>query len=417
MGLVFGYSDTTRGFFNIILIDGIAIFSILIILIASLFFVFLIFDDENFQEKNSPEFFALFLFMLAGYEFMMSSENLMLIFIGLEISSLCLYALIAMRDTKFCIEAAIKYFTMGAVGSGFFVFGAAIFYLICGSVDISKIIEFSENQSLQNTIVLVGACMFMLVSLGFKLSFAPFNSWVADVYEGSTPMLAGFMSIVPKMAGFVVVLTLFGELIDANSILLQNILYIVAILTMTLEEIIEFISTRFTYIIIDEAQDLKGYREEFAKMIYNSNIKLILLGDDNQNINGGGEWFENLPATKIKFYTYRCSDEICKWIRDYLKIDIHGNDSNGKYIKIKYEDVLSYDDGKRTLLYVSKIGNNKEIIDNWKGPKETIKKAKGSTILGDIVLIGRTLNKKNIYTAVTRTCGNAYSTISKIGGI
>ena len=179
-------------------------------------------------------------------------------------------------------------------------------------------------------------------------------------------------------------------------------------------EIIEFLNSRFSYIIVDEAQDLQGYREEFAKLIYKSNIKLILLGDDNQNINGGGKWFEELEADETNTITHRCTEKVCEWIRNNLKIEIYGNSNEGEYKLIKHSEVLKYDDGKRVLLYSANIGKNKEIIENWKGKKETIKKVKGSTIENDVVIIGMSLNKKNLYTAITRTKKNAYSSVSKI---
>ena len=100
------------------------------------------------------------------------------------------------------------------------------------------------------------------------------------------------------------------------------------------KEIVKFLEKRFSYIIIDEAQDLKSYREEFAKLLYNSNINLIILGDDNQNINGGGIWFESLKPNLTEKKTYRCSENICKWIRDNLEIEIFGTENEGEYIKI-----------------------------------------------------------------------------------
>lgn len=179
-------------------------------------------------------------------------------------------------------------------------------------------------------------------------------------------------------------------------------------------EIVEFLESRFSYIIIDEAQDLKGYREKFAKLIYKSNIKLILLGDDNQNINGGGKWFEELKADETNTTTYRCTEKVCEWIRKNLEIEIYGNSNEGKYKAINFSEILCYDDGKRVLLYSANTGKNKEIIQNWKGRKETIKKVKGSTIEEDVVIIGASLNKKNLYTAITRTKRNAYSSVLRI---
>lgn len=181
------------------------------------------------------------------------------------------------------------------------------------------------------------------------------------------------------------------------------------------KEIIDILNARFSYIIIDEAQDLKNYIEDFAMMLYDSSIKIILLGDINQNINGGGMWFENLKADELKKTSHRCPDNNCKWIRDNLNIDIYGTNTESEFKIISYENVLDYDNEKRTLLYAANSGNNnKNIINNWKGPKETIKSAKGRTIDNDIIIIGNSINKKNYYTAITRTTKNVYSTITKI---
>lgn len=177
------------------------------------------------------------------------------------------------------------------------------------------------------------------------------------------------------------------------------------------KELIELLNDRFDYIIIDEAQDLSGYRERFTKLLYDSNLKLILLGDDNQNIICGGKWFEKIPANKIKNVSYRCPDTNCEWIRNNLKIDIHGNSNKSTFNIINYNEIEIFNDGKKFLLYFSKSGKNKKIIENWKGPKDTIKSAKGRTIEVDIVIIGDKINNKNLYTAITRTTKNVFSTV------
>lgn len=179
-------------------------------------------------------------------------------------------------------------------------------------------------------------------------------------------------------------------------------------------QIVELLSKRFDFIIIDEAQDLKNYREKLAEALYNSKVKLIVLGDDNQNINGGGNWFESLTPTDTKNESFRCTENNCKWIRDNLNIDIYGNSNISEFKEIPFDEAIKYDDGIKTLLYSVNSGKNKVIIDNWKGPKDTIKSAKGSTIYNDIVIIGSTIGRKNYYTAITRTTKSVYSTITKI---
>ena len=180
--------------------------------------------------------------------------------------------------------------------------------------------------------------------------------------------------------------------------------------------ITNLIKNRFTCVVIDEAQDLKkGFREEFAKLLYESDIPVLFLGDDNQNINGGGGWFESLKADIKKNRSYRCPEQNCKWIRNNIKgIEIYGNESIGGINLITLESVKEIDDGKTVLLYCQNKGKAKIVLEYWKGPNETIKSAKGRTISKNIVIVAGNINKKNLYTGITRTTQKCYLCIDKI---
>lgn len=180
------------------------------------------------------------------------------------------------------------------------------------------------------------------------------------------------------------------------------------------KEIKQIMEKRFSYVIIDEAQDLKDFREKFAQLLYDSKLDFIVLGDDNQNIINYGKWFESLKFSEFKNHSFRTSDNICKWIRENLNIDIYGNDTKYSYYDIDYQDIKKYDNGNRVLIYNKKIKSNEEIINNWKSEKYTIKSAKGTTIEKDIVIIGKSLSCRNLYTAITRTTKNVYCTVKKI---
>lgn len=177
------------------------------------------------------------------------------------------------------------------------------------------------------------------------------------------------------------------------------------------EIILDILKKRFSYIIIDEAQDLKDYRETFAQLLHQSDLPLILLGDSNQNVNGGGQWFEGLSPTDTKNISFRCPDGVCEWIRGSLGVDIYGTNGDGIYRNVNMNDVSSLDDGARKLLYNSRSGSTVGVIDTWTGPKGTIKSVKGETIYEDVVIVGGQLNHYNLYTAVTRTTKNVYSTV------
>ena len=238
-GILFGYNGGVNGFFGLVTLDGIAVLSMYIMLIATALFIPLALSARICREYTMPEFFALFLFMLVGLQFMASSTNLILIFVGLETSSLALYTLIAMHNQKKSIEAAVKYFTMGALGSGFFVFGAALFYLVTGSIEINEILH--NVSQFKDNIFLLTCCVFMVVAIGFKLSLIPFHTWAPDVYEGASSPLAGYISVVPKIAGFIVAMRLFEGLARADVSWINSVLYWIAILTMTLTNIMALV--------------------------------------------------------------------------------------------------------------------------------------------------------------------------------
>ncbi|MBD3824697.1 MAG: NADH-quinone oxidoreductase subunit NuoN [Epsilonproteobacteria bacterium] len=230
---VVAQNGTLMGVFNVMHIDGLALLSQFIIVIASMLFIPLALTSNSFHEFSYPEFFALFLFMISGFQFMVATDNLILVFVGLETSSLALYTLIAMHNRDKSFEAAVKYFTMGALAAGFYSFGAMIFYALTGSVEINQIAAVLSANGYADIAYLLVGVVFMLAAFGFKLSLVPFHTWAPDVYEGASAPMAGFMSIVPKIAAFVVAMRIFEFLVHSGIVWLEVILYIFVVVTMT----------------------------------------------------------------------------------------------------------------------------------------------------------------------------------------
>jgi len=243
LGSVIGYNSGERGFFNVMLMDGIALLSQIIILVSSALFIILAISRRNVFEYKYPEYFALFLFMIAGFQFMVASDNLILIFVGLETASLALYVMIAMHNRDKAFEAAIKYFTMGALAAGFYAFGAMILYALTGSVELGEINTILVDRNFEPLIYVLISIVFMLAALGFKLSMVPFHIWTPDVYEGSSSALAGYMSIVPKIAGFVVALRFFDIFVSADIVWIEYVLYAIVVITMTIPNLIALVQT------------------------------------------------------------------------------------------------------------------------------------------------------------------------------
>ncbi len=236
---VFETTGAVRGFFDVMLMDGIAILAQMIMIIASMLFILLALTKQRFQEYRYAEYFALFMFMISGLQFMVATDNLILVFVGLETSSLALYPLIAMHGKRNSFEAAAKYFTMGALAAGLFAFGSMILYAVSGSVEIGVIANTLTTNGIDTAtmIFIIVATVFLLAAFAFKLGLVPFHTWTPDVYQGSTAALAGFMSIVPKLAAFVVAVRLFEFLMSTDVVWIEIMLYAIVVLTMTMANI------------------------------------------------------------------------------------------------------------------------------------------------------------------------------------
>jgi len=245
-GAVLGLNVNERGFFDVMMIDGISIISQLMVIAGSMLFIPLALTSKRFHEFEYPEFFALFLFMIAGFQFMVASDNLILIFVGLETASLSLYTLIALHNRSNSYEAAVKYFTMGALAAGFFAMGSAVVYAMTGSIELYQVAEvlaarMSGAIDPVPVIAVLGSSILLMVAFAFKLSLFPFHTWAPDVYEGASAPLAGYMSVVPKIAAFVVSIRIFGMYIDLGVEWVRDIILVLAVLTMTLANVMALV--------------------------------------------------------------------------------------------------------------------------------------------------------------------------------
>ncbi len=158
------------------------------------------------------ELFALSLFTLLGVMTMISANNLLLIYLGLELQSLALYALVALRrDEPKAGEAAMKYFVLGALASGFLLYGMSMLYGATGTLDLNEIAHRISASQVVNRPSLVLATVFLVAGIGFKLGAAPFHMWVPDVYNGAPTPVAMLIASAPKLAAFAVAFRLLVE--------------------------------------------------------------------------------------------------------------------------------------------------------------------------------------------------------------
>ncbi|PJM86569.1 NADH-quinone oxidoreductase subunit NuoN [Achromobacter ruhlandii] len=191
------------------------------------------------------ELYVLTLFALLGQMVMISSGNLISIYLGLELMSLALYALIALRrDNVVATEAAMKYFVLGALASGFLLYGMSMVYGATGHLDlaeVSKVIAAGKAEKL----ALVFGIVFLVSGLAFKLGAVPFHMWVPDVYQGSPTAVTLILGGAPKLAAFAITLRLLVDGLHGLAADWQPMLMILAVLSLAIGNLTAIAQTNF----------------------------------------------------------------------------------------------------------------------------------------------------------------------------
>lgn len=171
------------------------------------YFIFLIqivISKEYLKQNNliSGEFYSLLIFALLGCFIIISANNLIVLFLGIELSSLSLYSLIALNRSSFLSsEAAIKYFVLSIIASAIILFGFSYLYGISGSINILDITKYANNNEISNLYLFSYVLIF--IGVAFKFAVAPFHMWLPDVYEGAPLPITNFIASIPKIAFFV----------------------------------------------------------------------------------------------------------------------------------------------------------------------------------------------------------------------
>jgi NADH-quinone oxidoreductase subunit N len=157
------------------------------------------------------EFFTLALFSLLGIFVMISGSNFLVIYLGLELLTLCSYALVALRrDNATATEAAMKYFVLGAMASGFLLYGLSMIYGATGSLDIGTVFKVIATGQVKHQVLVFGL-VFIVAGLAFKLGAAPFHMWIPDVYQGAPTAVTLMIGSAPELAAFAICIRLLVE--------------------------------------------------------------------------------------------------------------------------------------------------------------------------------------------------------------
>ncbi len=198
-----GWNNTESYFNNMLTVDNFAVAFTGVVVLTTLLILPFSARYIHLNDEHLAEYFGLLLFSLVGAVMMVAYENLLMLFIGIEILSICMYVL-AGSDKKSLRsnEAALKYFLMGAFATGILLFGIALIYGATGTFYITEI-SAATNSGVEGMSPLLGMGLLMvMIGISFKVSAAPFHFWTPDVYEGTPAIFTSFMSTVVKAAGF-----------------------------------------------------------------------------------------------------------------------------------------------------------------------------------------------------------------------
>jgi NADH-quinone oxidoreductase subunit N len=191
-------------------------------------------DRDMLSGNLGGEFYVLALFAMMGQMVMISGSNLLSIYLGVELMSLSLYALVAIRrDNVRATEAAMKYFVLGALASGFLLYGMSMLYGATGTLDIAQISAAAASGTINKTILIFGL-VFLVAGLAFKLGAVPFHMWVPDVYDGSPTAVTLLLGGAPKIATFAICIRLLVEGLMPMAFDWQQMLLVLAVLSLAI---------------------------------------------------------------------------------------------------------------------------------------------------------------------------------------
>lgn len=236
-----GVSGT--GFYSMVVVDSFSHFVKLVSYLAV--FATMVYSREYIQTRDmlrGGEFYVLVLLALLGQMVMISAGNMLAIYLGLELMSLAIYALVAMRrDHEQSTEAAMKYFVLGSLASGFLLYGMSMVYGATGSLDLAVIGSTVQSGDMQ--MALVFGLVFIVAGLAFKLGVVPFHMWVPDVYTGAPTAVTLVLAAAPKLAAFAIVMRLLVTGLGELTISWQPMLIILAVLSMAIGNLTALMQT------------------------------------------------------------------------------------------------------------------------------------------------------------------------------
>jgi NADH-quinone oxidoreductase subunit N len=228
---------------NALAFDAYTVF--FMVLVSSAVVLGALVADSYLQREGlvGPEFYALTMLSASGAMIMAQANDLLVIFLGLEILSIALYVLAGYhRRRSESGEAAMKYFLLGSFSSAIFLYGVALVYGATGSTRLDEIAAFLAQNHLTKSVLLAGVAL-LIVGLAFKVAAVPFHTWTPDVYQGSPTPATGFMAAVAKAGGFAALIRILLSAFPTISLDWRPIIWVLAVLTLLVGSVLAIVQT------------------------------------------------------------------------------------------------------------------------------------------------------------------------------
>ncbi len=225
-------------------LDKLAVLTKLFVLLTTIFAF--IYARQYLKHRHIPrgEYYVLGLFAVIGMMVMASAYTLLTIYLGLELLSLSLYAMVALqKESRVAAEAAMKYFVMGAFASGLLLYGISMLYGMTGSIGIADIAQLLQHADQNQQVAVLLGLLFILAGLIFKFGAVPFHMWVPDVYQGAPTSVTLFIACAPKIATFCVTMRILVEAMPHYNIPWEEVLIVIAVLSMLLGNLLAIAQT------------------------------------------------------------------------------------------------------------------------------------------------------------------------------
>jgi len=248
------------GFEGMFISDGYALFFKITFLIITFLTILISMGYAQREGIGFGEYYALILFALLGMMLMAAGTHLIVIFLGLETMSVSIYVLAGMmREDRRSVEAALKYFLLGAFATGFLLYGIALIYGATGSLYLKDVASYIASKNLLRSPMLLMSLVFLTIGFGFKIASVPFHMWAPDVYEGAPTSITAFMATGVKAAGFSALVRVFFSALPSFRPDWTSIMWLIAVATMTVGNIVAISQTNIKRMLAYSSIAHAGY--------------------------------------------------------------------------------------------------------------------------------------------------------------